>query len=168
MFSIRSISLTLLIATIGCNNGQIEQHVGSLSGQTPQDSVERVDNAPWPGIQNQYFECLLPPEWELSEIKREDWSTDVAFDVTQPNGTIAFTITVATDAPRFIDCYCVGWDAYEYFTREGVDYANVYMDDGNLRTLKAKGLRFATDVHLAYNSLDRKIANRIVESVRPR
>ena len=135
--------------------------------QDARPSLELEGTTRWRTIQNDYFQCSLPENWQIGQLKRSEWDTDVSFDVAQPDGTTAFTITVATDKPRFVECYCTGWDAYDYFTRDGIDFANVYMDEGNLRTLKAKGSRYGTDVHLSYGTLDRGIANRIVESVRP-
>ena len=165
MSLLRPICFLILVGTFGCRSQQTGAPAGSDNEQVSVELEGRNSDAEWQTVRNDYFLCSLPPKWTLSQVERHD--PDRAFDVKKPDGITAFTITVATDKPRFIQCYCTGWDAYDKYTNDGIEYANVYMDDGNLRTLKAKGARFGTDVHLPYGNLDRETVDRITESVRP-
>ena len=54
-----------------------------------------------------YFTIDLPPTWKIDAVTPEDkQSKERKYDVINADPKKVFTVTVAIDAPRFIECFC--------------------------------------------------------------
>src|SRR5687768_6533718 len=163
----RVFPLMVLTILTGCAAGRPAHRVPATSATAPATThhVESSD-ATGPAA---LFSITLPPGWTLAEVEAEvpDVERYREFAVREENGAEAFIITVAVDGPKFVECWCADWSKYEEYERAGIKYANLYMFDGGVRTLKAVGRRYGTDVHLSYNGRDKAILDKVVESIRP-
>jgi hypothetical protein len=116
-----------------------------------------------------YFAIDLPPEWKLDAVAAEDKESKLReFTVSDPKSTKVFQVSVAIDSPRFIDCFCAPWRDYKLYEKDGLKYADLTLAPTGVRTLKITGKEYGTDVHLMYGKFDRKMLNRIIESIRPK
>ncbi len=121
-------------------------------------------------VETPYFTLRLPPGWHVEQrLAEEQDATDADFSVTDPGNSEVFAVTVATDEPRFIQCFCAPWENYRQYERDGIQYADLtmYVSSASIRTLKAKGDKYGTDVHLMYEHHDRKLLDTIIESIQP-
>ena len=68
-----------------------------------------------------YFTIDLPPAWRIEAVAPEDkQSKEREFEVISADAKKVFTVTVAIDAPRFIECFCVPWRAYKRYKKDGL------------------------------------------------
>ena len=116
-----------------------------------------------------YFTIDLPPTWKIDAVTPEDeQSKEREYDVINADAKKVFTVTVAIDAPRFIECFCVPWRAYKRYKKDGLKYAEVRLTKLDVRTVKVVGHKYGTDVHLRYAGSDRPTLDRVVDSIRPK
>jgi hypothetical protein len=146
--------------TVESTNTEASSEDTELAG-TEHNSLARKDTA--------YFSILLPTNWTIAECAPEEGEDGVSFDVKDSEGTEVFNVSVATDEPRFIQCFCAPWEKYKKYEKDGIKYADLTFDIGlkSVRTMKAVGAKYGTDVHLAYENYDHKLLDKIVESIRP-
>lgn len=120
--------------------------------------------------ETQYFSIELPSGWSIKPLAPlPDEDSYVDFEVLSPESKQVLVVSAATDGPQFIQCFCAPWENYRQYERDGIKYADLTMTVGKsrVRTLKAVGTQFGTDVHLEYGAFDKPTLDRIVESVRP-
>jgi hypothetical protein len=121
-----------------------------------------------PLTKTDYFSIELPPGWTIDEVEEQpDLEELQTFSVQNAKADEVFQVTVAVDGPRFVQCFCAPWSEYHEYERDQIKYADLTMFDGAVRTLKAVGQRFGTDVHVEYLDRDKAELDRIVESIRP-
>lgn len=116
-----------------------------------------------------FFTIQLPPEWTIDKLPRKEDDRYAEFRIVSPPDINVFMVVVATDKPRFIQCFCAPWEKYKHYEQDGIKYADLTMTIGRseIRTLKAVGRKYGTDVHLDYKSFDHELLDRIIESIRP-
>lgn len=143
----------------------------SPGAESPDEETEAAAAAPDDLTikETAYFTIMLPTNWTIEEQATEEGDTDASFEVQDPEGNEVFVVTVATDEPRFIQCFCAPWEYYKKYDKDGIKYADLTMNVGraSVRTLKAVGAKYGTDVHLDYENYDRKLLDSVVESIRP-
>ena len=116
-----------------------------------------------------YFTLGLPEGWLLETQSEEDDDGTVTYSVRGLDASKVFKITVAIDEPRFIQCFCAPWNEYRQFERDGIKFADLTIEfrRKRVRTLKAVGAKFGTDVHMTYANYAPELLDAIVESIRP-
>jgi len=115
-----------------------------------------------------YFTIDIPANWQIRELPVEEKDpTEREFEVLSPDAKQVFVVVAATDEPRFVSCFCAPWDEYKKYEKNGIEYADLTIEVLNVRTLKAVGRRYGTDVHLRYGDFDKAMLDETIESIRP-